>query len=237
MNALEFFQRSAGQWYSQRTTHHLAFRRAETGNSMITVEPLGAMDPKIQSICQFHRIDPALALGGAYITWRGTMEWDRTEAAHQGSSVFALVPDRHPEPESHAADSMGRVDQGRLLRDQGYGENMPVVGRYRIENGDRLVLTTNYETLSAEEQFWFASPRMRVRWSAVKRLGGFVTTSFCTETRTDSPVELESGGQGTDLGGQNPAYSGNSGDSGDPGDDSGKNPEESFPEPPLILGW
>ncbi|MFM7189844.1 MAG: phycobiliprotein lyase, partial [Microcystaceae cyanobacterium] len=42
MNAMEFFEKSAGQWRSQRTTHHLAFRRAESGTSDIWVESLQA---------------------------------------------------------------------------------------------------------------------------------------------------------------------------------------------------
>ncbi|KKJ00895.1 phycobiliprotein lyase [Prochlorothrix hollandica] len=174
MNALDFFHRSAGQWRSRRTTHHLALRRAETGSSLITVESLGSEDDRIRGICQFHGIDPNLALGGAFISWKGSMEWDQSSESHQGTSVFALVPD------APAADT------GRLLRDQGYGEMMPVVGRYHMATGDRLLLSTDYETLSATEEFWFANPQLRLRVSTVKRLGGFVNSSFCTETRLDS---------------------------------------------------
>ena len=193
MNALEFFQHSAGQWRSQRTTHHLALRRAETGSSIITVEPLGPTDRRIAEICQFHGVEAQLALGGAYITWRGTMEWDRAEEAHQGASIFALVPDGAEQSGEPDLSNPSDVQAGRLLRDQGYGEKMPVVGRYHLEAGDRLVLTTDYETLSAVEQFWFVSPNLRVRWSAVKRLGGFVTSSFCTESRLDPALQsLES---------------------------------------------
>ncbi|MEB3162241.1 MAG: phycobiliprotein lyase [Prochlorothrix sp.] len=189
MNALEFFQHSAGQWRSQRTTHHLALRRAETGSSIITVEPLGPTDRRIAEICQFHGVEAQLALGGAYITWRGTMEWDRAEEAHQGASIFALVPDGAEQSGESDPSNPSDVQAGRLLRDQGYGEKMPVVGRYHLEAGDRLVLTTDYETLSAVEQFWFVSPNLRVRWSAVKRLGGFVTSSFCTESRLDPALQ------------------------------------------------
>ena len=39
-DAKEFFQFSAGQWQSRRVTHHLPFRRAESGGSNITVESL-----------------------------------------------------------------------------------------------------------------------------------------------------------------------------------------------------
>ena len=34
-DAMEFFQRSAGNWRSQRTTHHLPFRRAESNTAII----------------------------------------------------------------------------------------------------------------------------------------------------------------------------------------------------------
>ena len=50
MDALKFFQNSSGKWRSQRTTHHLAFRRAEIGDSEIYVEALEADNPKIIEI-------------------------------------------------------------------------------------------------------------------------------------------------------------------------------------------
>ena len=71
---MEFFQRSAGQWQSQRTTHHLPFRRAELGGSNITVEALDKSHEKIIAICELHEIDPALAVGGAYVAWNGRSE-------------------------------------------------------------------------------------------------------------------------------------------------------------------
>ncbi len=40
MNAMEFFEKSSGVWRSQRTTHHLAFKRAEMGGSEIRVQAL-----------------------------------------------------------------------------------------------------------------------------------------------------------------------------------------------------
>ena len=66
INALEFFQKSAGTWRSQRTTHHLAFRRAEKGGSEIYVNPLNADDPKVIEICKMHEVEPTTAIGGAY---------------------------------------------------------------------------------------------------------------------------------------------------------------------------
>lgn len=174
MDAMEFFQKSAGRWRSQRTTHHLAFRRAEMGDSEIVVEALGPERPRVVEICEYHQIDPAGAVGGALVSWQGSMAWDREGENHSGETVFAIVPD----PDNPR--------EGRMLRERGYAEIAPVAGRYEMDDEGGLVLITEYETMSAMERFWFASPNLRLRSSTVKRFGGFSTASFCSETRIDS---------------------------------------------------
>ncbi|NCJ07734.1 phycobiliprotein lyase [Synechococcales cyanobacterium C] len=172
MDVISFFKQSAGRWRSQRTTHHLPFKQTEIGNSEIWVEALAAADPKIVEICQIHQVDPILAVGGAFVEWSGSLSWDQSEDDnHSGSTVFALVPD---------ADDPQR---GQLLRERGYAEVMPVIGRYQIDDDNGLVLTTDYETMSSVERFWFVNPDLRCRSSTVKRFGGFSTASFCTESR------------------------------------------------------
>ena len=171
MNVMEFFQHSAGQWQSQRTTHHLPFRRAELGGSNITVEALDKSHEKIIAICELHEIDPALAVGGAYVAWNGEMAWDRDEENHAGTTIFALVPDED------------NPRKGRLLRERGYAEIVPVVGRYEMDDEDGLILETEYETMSSVERFWFVTPELRMRSSVVRRFGGLSTASFCAETR------------------------------------------------------
>lgn len=168
---MDFFRLSAGQWNSQRTTHHLPFRRAELGGSVIAVEALEAGDPSVVDICQLHQVDPALAVGGALVTWQGSMAWDKEDENHEGRTVFALVPD---------ADN---PQKGQLLRERGYAEIVPVIGQYEIDAEGGLLLTTEYETMSSVERFWFANPNLRLRTSVVKRFGGFSTASFCAESR------------------------------------------------------
>ncbi len=180
MDAMTFFQHSAGKWVSHRTTHHLAFRRAELGASEIQVEPLAADHPDIIALCKLHEIDPQRAIGGAHVTWQGSMDWDREEEGpHTGETVFALVPD------------LENPSQGQLLRERGYAEIVPVVGQYQMDPEGGLVMTTEYETMSSVERFWFAGPNLRLRTSTVKRFGGFSTASFCAETRLQEPATTE----------------------------------------------
>ena len=179
-DAREFFRQSAGLWRSQRTTHHLPFRRAESGGSDISVEFLEASDKKIAEICKMHEVDPQTAIGGAFVSWDGSMAWDKENEEHKGTTVFALIP----EPNDPR--------KGKLLRERGYAEIVPVAGEYYMDREDGLVLITEYETMSIIERFWFVNPDLRLRSSTVKRFGGFNTATFCAESRVKSDTEPQS---------------------------------------------
>ncbi len=169
MNIQEFFELSAGKWFSHRTSHHLAFKQSEDGKSDISIEMLASDHPEVVKLCQQYEVDPALAACGARVSWDGTMEWD--EEKHTGSTV--LVPVQDPE----------KPNEGKLLREMGYAEKTPVAGRYIMGSDEALTLITEYETMSSEERLWFASPNLRMRVSVLKRFGGFSMASFTSEIR------------------------------------------------------
>lgn len=185
-NAKEFFQQSSGRWRSQRTTHHLPFRRAESGSSDINVEFLEAEDARIAAICEMHDVDPQTAIGGAYVSWDGSMAWDKENEDHKGTTVFALIPD--------AED----LRSGKLLRERGYAEIVPVAGEYHMDKEDGLVLLTEYETMSIIERFWFVNTDLRLRSSTVKRFGGFNTATFCAESRVNETDQAPTTAENTD---------------------------------------
>lgn len=169
MNIQEFFELSAGKWFSHRTSHHLAFKQSEDGKSDLTIEMMAADDPEVIKLCQQYEIEPSQAQCGARVTWNGTMAWD--EEKHTGSTVLVPVPDRD------------NPNQGKLLREMGYAEKTPVAGSYIMGSDDALTLITEYETMSSEERLWFASPNLRMRVSILKRFGGFSMASFTSEIR------------------------------------------------------
>ena len=180
MDGLTFFQNSAGKWRSQRTTHHLPFRRAETGGSEIKVEHLAQNDQKIKEICEMHSFDPNLSVGGSYVTWDGAMQWDKENENHQGETVFALIPNQD------------NPREGKLLRERGYAEIVPVAGEYYLDHEDALILTTEYETMTIHEKFWFVNDNIRMRTSTVQRFGGFNTATFCIEVREEDNISPSS---------------------------------------------
>ena len=193
-DALAFFRQSCGRWRSRRSSHHLLHRRAEAGSSFIEVVALGPEDPRLIAIAALHGQDPTGLVGGCQVRWSGSMAWDKAGEAHEGESVFGLIP----------TDDRGR--EGLLLRDRGYAETAPVAGRFAMDTHDELLLTTDYETMSSVERFSFLGPNVRLRSSTVEGLSN--TASFCIETRlgedeTGAPP-LASSAPGTAAAGPNP---------------------------------
>ena len=177
-DAISFFRLSCGRWRSQRSSHHLLHRQAEAGSSYIEVVELEASDPQLVAIAELHGEDPANLVGGCRVRWSGSMAWDKAGEAHEGESVFGLIP----------TDTLGR--EGLLLRDRGYAETAPVAGRFAMDERDALLLTTAYETMNSLERFSFAGPNVRLRTSTVEGLSN--TASFCIETRVEGAAASES---------------------------------------------
>jgi hypothetical protein len=170
---MEFFKKSEGNWFSQRTSHHLAFRKQEAGKSELSITCYDRDHPKVLAVCELHNVDPTSVAGGAEVTWDGTMAFD--EKTYQNIAVLVPVPDQD-DPLS-----------GLMLRDKGYAEEVPVAGRYRMNADESMTLVTEYSATESEERLWFASPNLRLRTGVVKRFGGFSMTTFCSEIRRLPP--------------------------------------------------
>jgi len=100
-----------------------------------------------------------------------------------GQDEVVICPPTFGMYETYAQIQGAGIRRVPLLRERGYAEIVPVIGQYEIDGEGGLLLTTEYETMSSVERFWFANPNLRLRTSVVKRFGGFSTASFCAESR------------------------------------------------------
>jgi hypothetical protein len=169
MNIEEFFELSAGKWFSHRTSHKLAFKQSEDGKSNIIIEMLTADHPEVIKLCQKYEVNPSSAACGVRVTGNGTTAGDKEK--HSGTTVLVSVPDED------------NPNEGKLLWEMGNGEKAPATGRYKLGSDEALTLTTESETMWTEERLWFASPNLRMRVSVIKRLDGFSMASFTSEIR------------------------------------------------------
>jgi CpeS-like protein len=176
LTMMEFFHKSAGTWFTQRTVHHFDAVADQSGESKLYVQPVTADDPRVQQICLSQKIDPALAVGGASFMWQ----------AHE--------PNQMPNPDQAAVlvdvpnDASGQA--GKLLRNQGYVEKIPVVSRYWFGQDGILTIDTDYDNNQGQERCWFINDDFRVRVSTVRMVNGIYLMTYCSERRYYSDADL-----------------------------------------------
>ncbi|VXD25613.1 Chromophore lyase CpcS/CpeS 1 [Planktothrix serta PCC 8927] len=169
MNIIEFFELSAGKWFSQRTLHNLKSGQLQAGKSNLIMESLPQTDATVVQLCQQHKIDPTTISGGFRLTWDGTMEGNPNQ--QKGSAI--VVPIINPE----------HPQEGQLLQSQDTTPNQSLSGRYSLGADEVLTLITESPNFYAEERLWYLMPNLRLRTSIVKNSTGLTQASFCSEIR------------------------------------------------------
>lgn len=173
MDIREFVKLSLGCWKSQRSAHHLAFSHFEQVTSTIEIVPLAEDDLEVLELCKAYEIEPQTASNPFRMSWQGESDWDDAET-FEGTTILVPIPDPN------------NLRVGRLLRDRGYAETIPSIGRYQIGEDGTFVLLTEYERATAEERIWFVNPNFRLRVSLIKTSEGtgVITASFSSEIRS-----------------------------------------------------
>ncbi|MFN6560356.1 MAG: phycobiliprotein lyase [Nostoc sp. ChiSLP01] len=172
MKITEFFELSIGRWRSQRSGHHLAFAHFEEVLSTIDIESLSTDDPSVQEICKLYDVNTSSITHPFRMTWEGESDWD--DKPISGSTVLVPIPD------------IENPSKGKLLREKGYAETIPAVGKYHLSDDGVFTLLTQYDLAAAEERIWFANPNLRFRVSMIKTSDGkgVTTASFSSEIRS-----------------------------------------------------
>lgn len=176
-NMMEFFQKSEGTWFTQRTVQHFeAVSTDQSGESNISVEVLAAEHPKVQAVCAQQSIDPTRVPGGASFLWQDNQ--DEKEPNPDQAAVLVDLPD----------DASGR--SGKLFRNQGYVEKIPVTSRYWFGRDGILTIDTDYDNNQGQERCWFVNHDFRVRVSTVRSNNGVHIMTYCSERRCLGEKEL-----------------------------------------------
>lgn len=177
MTMMDFFRKSEGVWFTHRTVHHFDAVTDESGESKLHVQVLPAVDPRVAQICESQGMDPAIALGGASFMWQPHEDDNPPNPDH--AAVLVDVPD----------DGSGR--SGKLLRNQGYVERIPVVSRYWFGQDGILTIDTDYDNNQGQERCWFLTDDFRVRVSTVRMMNGVYLMTYCSERRCVSAEDLQ----------------------------------------------
>jgi CpeS-like protein len=176
MTMIDFFTKSEGVWFTQRNVHHFDCSGDESGESNLYISVVAQTDPRVATICTQQGIDPTQATGGASFMWQANE--DRGEPNPEQAAVLIDVPD----------DESRR--SGKLIRNQGYVEKIPVVSRYWFGTDGILTIDTDYDNHQGQERCWFITDDFRVRVSTVRMLNGVYLMTYCSERRCITETDL-----------------------------------------------
>jgi CpeS-like protein len=157
MTIPEFFAQSAGKWFSQRTTHHLASQQSDNTKSEIVIELLASDAAEVQNL--FATAD----WGGIRVTSKPVGDWSTPKNAPTNNTTTVLVP-----------------AQNTLYC--AIGSQALTPGTVSLGTDEALTLTITTDQGKITERIWFASPNLRLR-SIVQEANGIELASFCSEIR------------------------------------------------------
>ncbi|MBE9038052.1 phycobiliprotein lyase [aff. Roholtiella sp. LEGE 12411] len=177
LNMIDFFRKSEGTWFTERSVHHFDSAADESGESNLTITVLEKDDPKVQEVCTAQGIDPAQATGGASFSWQANLDVRLLNT--DNAAILVDVPDEQTKR------------FGKLIRNQGYVESIPVVSRYQFADDGVLTIDTDYENNQGQERCWFVTNDFRVRVSTVRMMNGVNLMTYCSERRCVSQEVLE----------------------------------------------
>ncbi|MEO6862234.1 MAG: phycobiliprotein lyase [Microcoleus sp.] len=178
MTMMDFFRKSEGIWFTQRTVHNLDTAAAdESGESNVMIDVLSIDNPRVLEVCQQQNVDPALVSGGCSFMWQ-----DNLDDAIPNQNYAAILIDL-PNPNN--------PKMGKFLRNRGYVEGIPVIGIYNFADDGVLTIETEYETNQGQERCWFINDHFRVRVMTVQMSNGVKQMAYCSERRCISQSVLE----------------------------------------------
>lgn len=173
MTVEEFFEKSLGEWRSQRSSHNLAWTQFEAITSDIEIVEKPTEDKAVKELCANNDVDPGDVVTSIEMSWEAESDWDDDDDAEpaEGCVLMSVVKDS--------------PTTGRLLRSKGYAEEIPAVGTWVMTAEGAFVLKTAYDVAAAEERIWFATPDLRLRVSNIRTSSGrgVITSSFSSEIR------------------------------------------------------
>lgn len=148
----QFFQRSVGQWRSERRYYTLPDGDVKEMVSLITIRFLDAGCPELVHLAQLHELGDRIWLTcGAEVTW-DTQESESGRRKSRGHTLFGVAGET-------------------LYRDRGFATPKPVTADFYFPNPETMCLRTEYNESTFEEELKLIGQQYRTRQTIISRAG------------------------------------------------------------------
>ena len=160
--AIAFFKASVGNWQSRRRYYTLANGATQEVVSDLTVQFLESDSPELIELGQRHELDVPMVCG-AKVTWESSY----------------ISPAKKPSVGSTTFGVRGNV----MYRDRGFATPKPVTATYRFIGDKTMILRTEYNGSSFEEELKMIGNSYRTRQTVISRAGEEIMIGQYLETR------------------------------------------------------
>ena len=159
-----FFRDTAGDWRSERRYYTLKSGETQAVVSQITIKFLEASAPELLQLAELHQLGSDRPLiCGTTVTW---------ESDYVGTGKKPVV-----------GSTIFGVRGTTLYRDRGFATSKPVTAQYHFNDNRTLVLKTQYNDSSFEEEIRLIGQRYRTRQTVISRSGEEIMIGQYLETR------------------------------------------------------
>lgn len=159
-----FFQRSEGDWRSQRRYYSLKQGHVEEVVSLLTIRFLASGSEALQHLAQLHQLQDERALAcGMQVTWESNYV-NSTRKQATGTTMFGVA---------------GNV----LYRDRGFATSKPVTATFHFSTPQALHLLTEYGGSVFEEEIKLIGDSYRTRQTVMTKAGEEQMVGQYLETR------------------------------------------------------
>nr|WP_315862763.1 phycobiliprotein lyase [Trichothermofontia sichuanensis] len=159
-----FFQRSAGQWRSERRYYTLPDGETQELVSLIQVRFLSQGSPELIHLAALHHLsDPTSLTCGAEVIWESALAVSGRPQS-KGSTVFGVAGDI-------------------LYRDRGFATTKPITASFYFPTPNSFCLRTEYKGSVFEEEIKLIGQQYRTRQTVISRSGEQVMIGQYLEKR------------------------------------------------------
>jgi len=180
--AVDFFQKSAGSWNSQRRYYTLGKDvEPQEVESILNISFLEQGTPELIELAQSHELEDLSSLVcGTKVTWESNYTNRPRQSLHSGKAQDRAVSlNRKPVTGSTVFGIKGNV----LYRDRGFATPKPIIAICSFANSETMSLRTEYNANVFEEEIKLVGSKYRTRQTVISRAGEEITIGQYLETR------------------------------------------------------
>jgi len=159
-----FFRDTAGDWRSERRYYTLKSGETQEVVSQIKINFLEGGHPELLKLAQMHQLEARKPLiCGTTVSW---------ESDYVGTGKKPVV-----------GSTIFGVRGTTLYRDRGFATSKPVTAQYYFRDNRTMVLKTEYNNSSFEEEIKLIGQQYRTRQTVISRAGEEIMIGQYLETR------------------------------------------------------